>query len=103
MISPPIVGVPALAWCSCGPSSRMCCPNSFTRRYSMNFGPRKMQISIAAIPAIRTSPIAGLHQVGERLRNRLEAGRARALDENRVAGLQPRRQELGGLGRVGDE
>ncbi len=56
MMSPPMVGVPAFAWCSCGPSSRMCCPNSLTRRYSMNFGPRKIVISIAAMPAIRTSP-----------------------------------------------
>ena len=56
MISPPIVGVPAFSWCSSGPSSRMCWPNSFRRRYSMNFGPRKMQISIAAMPAIRISP-----------------------------------------------
>src|SRR5215213_5522837 len=116
MIRPPIVGVPALAWCSWGPSSRMCCPNSLTRRYSMNFGPRKMQISIAAIPAISTSPISGvassapvgargirlrlaptlasggdIHQQGQGLGNRLEAGRARALDEDDVAGL-----ELGG-------
>ena len=66
MISPPIVGVPALAWCSCGPSSRMCWPNSFTRRNSMNLGPRKMQISIAAMPAISTSPIEQLLQASRR-------------------------------------
>src|SRR4051812_46492335 len=102
-ISPPIVGVPALVWCSCGPSSRMCWPNSRTRRNSMNLGPRKMQISIAAIPAIRTSPIAGLHQLRQLLGDGLETGRARALDEDRVAGLQPRRQQLGRLVWVGDE
>src|SRR6478609_5773344 len=84
MIRPPIVGVPALAWCSCGPSSRMCCPNSLTRRYSMNLGPRKMQISIAAMPAISTSPI---EQLPESLGDDLEAGRARALDQDRVAGF----------------
>src|SRR5215207_9065435 len=88
MISPPMVGVPALAWWSWGPSSRMCCANSLTRRSSMNFGPRKMQISIAAMPAIRTSPI---EQHLQRLGDRLEAGRARALDEDGVTGL-----ELGG-------
>src|SRR4051794_19133033 len=87
-IRPPIVGVPALAWCSCGPSSRMCWPNSLTRRNSMNLGPRKMQISIAAMPAISTSPI---EQFLQGLRYRLEAGRARALDQDRVAGF-----ELGG-------
>src|SRR3984885_10507873 len=96
MITPPIVGVPALAWCSCGPSSRMCWPNSRTRRYSMNLGPRKMQISIAAIPAISTSPISGrpsdqLRQLGG---DGLEAGRARALDEDGVAGLQAGGQQL---------
>src|ERR1700749_5065921 len=102
-ISPPIVGVPALAWCSGGPSSRMCCPNSFTRRYSMNFGPRKMQISIAAMPAIRTSPITRLHQLRQLLGDPLEPGRARALDQDCVAGPQPRRQQLGRLAGVGDE
>src|SRR3954451_9801192 len=99
MISPPIVGVPALVRCSCGPSSRMCWPNSLTRRYSMNLGPRKMQISIAAMPAIRTSPMIGrllvasgeLEQLRQRHRHRLETGRARALDQDRVAGV-----ELGG-------
>src|SRR3954453_3821681 len=102
-ISPPIVGVPALVWCSRGPSSRMCCPNSFTRRYSMNLGPRKMQISIAAMPAIRTSPIVGLQQLRQLLGDGLQAGRAGALDEDRVARLQPRCHELGGLGRAGDD
>ena len=56
MMIPPIVGVPALAWCSCGPSSRMCWPNSRSRRNSMNFGERKMQMSRDAVPAMRTSP-----------------------------------------------
>src|SRR5262245_32947914 len=94
MISPPIVGVPAFAWCSCGPSSRMCWPNSFTRRNSMNFGPRKMQISIAAMPAIRTSPI---EQLPEGLRDRLQARRARALDEDRVPRLELGGEQLGRL------
>ena len=40
-IRPPIVGVPAFAWCSCGPSSRICWPNSRTRRQWMNFGPEE--------------------------------------------------------------
>ena len=57
MMIPPIVGVPALAWCSCGPSSRICWPNSRRRRNEMNFGDRKMQMSNEAVPAIRTSPI----------------------------------------------
>src|SRR3977135_506632 len=92
MISPPIVGVPALAWCSCGPSSRMCWPNSLTRRSSMNLGPRKMQISIAAMPAIRTSPTARRsQQLLEADADALGAGRARARDQDRGAGL-----DLGG-------
>src|SRR3954451_14972202 len=102
-ISPPIVGVPALVWCSCGPSSRMCWPNSRTRSNSMNLGPRKMQISIAAMPAIRTSPIAGLHQLRQLLGARLQARRARALDQDSVARFQARGQQIGGLGGVGDE
>src|SRR3954453_15615207 len=102
-IRPPIVGVPALVWCSCGPSSRMCWPNSRTRRNSMNLGPRKMQISIAAMPAIRTSPIADLHQLRQLLGNGLEAGRSRALDQDRVAGFQLRGQQLGGLVGIGDK
>src|SRR6478736_5361199 len=103
MIRPPIVGVPALAWCSCGPSSRMCWPNSLTRRYSMNLGPRKMQISIAAMPAIRTSPmigrvrgaLRGIQQLPERLGHGLETGRARALDQDRVAGFGLRGEPFG--------
>ncbi len=54
--SPPIVGVPALPWCPAGPSSRMCWPNSFRRRYSMKRGPRNMQMSREAMPPMRTSP-----------------------------------------------
>src|SRR3954463_68626 len=94
MISPPIAGVPALAWCSCGPSSRMCWPNSLTRRYSMNFGPRKMQISIAAIPAIRTSPIEQRLQL---LGEGLEPGRAGALDQDHVPRAELGAEQLGGL------
>src|SRR2546430_1063537 len=72
----------------------MCWPNSFTRRYSMNLGPRKMQISIAAIPAIRTSPIEQLLQA---LSHGLQAGRAGALDQDRVAGLELGCEQLGRL------
>ena len=55
---PPIVGVPAFSWWPSGPSSRMNWPNSRLRRNAMNFGDRKMQMSSAAVPAIRTSPIS---------------------------------------------
>src|SRR3954447_19557040 len=104
MISPPIVGVPAFAWCSCGPSSRMCWPNSFTRRYSMNFGPRKMQISIAAMPAIKTSPTVGSpQQVVQRDGHGLKAGRARALDQDRVARLELGGEQLGCLLGIADQ
>ena len=58
MMIPPIVGVPALMWWPWGPSSRMNWPNSRWRKKAMNFGDRKMQISSAAVPAIRTSPIS---------------------------------------------
>src|SRR3954465_7668114 len=102
-ISPPIVGVPALVWCSCGPSSRMCWPNSRTRRNSMNLGPRKMQINIAAMPAIRTSPIAGLQQLRQLLGDPLEAGRAPTLEQDSGGRLQACRQQLGVLVGIGDE
>src|SRR3954454_16544126 len=100
MIRPPIVGVPALAWCSCGPSSRMFWPNSLTRRYSMNLGPRKMQISIAAIPAISTSPIEQRLQL---LGEGLQPGRARALDQHHVSGAELGGEQLGRLLGVADE
>ncbi len=58
----------------------------------MNFGPRKMQISIAAIPAIRTSPIEQIPPA--RSATRLEPGRARALDEDDVAALELGGEEL---------
>src|SRR4051794_15969715 len=96
MISPPIVGVPALAWCSCGPSSRICWPNSRSRRNSMNFGDRKTQISSDAVPAISTSPIR------QRLRHDLEADAPRALDEQHVARLDQLAGQRRGLGGVGD-
>ncbi len=67
----------------------------------MNLGPRKMQISIAAIPAIRTSPIRPAP--AQLLGDRLEAGRARALDQDGVARLELGGQQLGRLGRVGDQ
>src|SRR5262245_26920258 len=51
---PPIVGVPCFRWCSAGSSARMCWPNSFRRRNSMNFGPARMEIAIARMPAART-------------------------------------------------
>src|SRR6185503_18045847 len=104
MIRPPIVGVPALAWCSWGPSSRMCWPNSLTRRNSMNLGPRKMQISIAAIPAISTSPTVGRsQQLLEGHGDGLEAGRARALDQDRVAGLELGGEQLRRLLGIADQ
>src|SRR5690242_16514844 len=95
MMIPPIVGVPALAWCSCGPSSRMCCPNSRARRNSMNFGDRKTQMSSEAVPAIRTSPIS------QRLRDRLEPDPAGGLHEHEVARPEQLAGERGGSGRVG--
>src|SRR4029079_9382139 len=99
MMIPPIVGVPALAWCSCGPSSRICCPNSRARRNSMNLGDRKTQISSDAVPAIRTSPMrSGLLQ---RLGDDLEPDAARALDEKEVGRLEHLFHQRGGLACVG--
>src|SRR6266516_6736218 len=105
----------------------MCWPTSLTRRYSMHFGPRKMQISIAAIPAIRTSPMAGRallcspaanrirygfavgsasggpSQLRQRLRHRLQTRGARALDNDRVARLELLGEQLGRFPGVADQ
>ena len=57
MISPPIVGVPAFAWCSSRPLlADLLAELALAAGSSMNFGPRKIVISIAAIPAIRIAP-----------------------------------------------
>src|SRR4051812_47299105 len=94
MMRPPIVGVPALPWWPAGPSSRMCWPNSFSLRYSMNLGPRNMQRSSEAMPAMRISPSMSGREYP------LETGRARPLHEDAVAGpgqlLQHRAGLLGG-------
>src|SRR4051794_2902060 len=95
MMIPPIVGVPALEWCS-GPSSRMFWPNSRARRKAMNFGERKMQISSEAVPAIRTSPTS------QRLRDGLEPDPARCLHEYDVAGGDELADQRRGGGRVGN-
>ena len=80
MMIPPIVGVPALTWCLAGPSSRMNWPNSRCCRKAMNFGDRKMQMSSAAVPAMRTSPMARYdpRRGAQALRDDLEADAARA-------------------------
>src|SRR5919109_1076434 len=97
MMIPPIVGVPALAWCSCGPSSRICWPNSRSRRNSMNFGERKTQISSDAVPAIRTSPMrSGLQRLGDDL----EADAARTLHEHDVTLRQQLACQRGGLAHL---
>src|SRR4051794_38223650 len=96
MMIPPIVGVPAFAWWPSGPSSRMCWPNSRTRRKAMKRGLRKTQMSRAAVPPIRTSPTS------ERLGDRFESDASRGLDEHGVALGHELLDELGGGGGVRD-
>src|SRR4029079_19217079 len=84
MMMPPIVGVPAFAWCPSGPSSRMFWPNSRARRKEMNLGDRNTQMSSEAVPAIRTSPMSGSSR--ERFGDGLEPDPARGLDKHDVAG-----------------
>src|SRR4051794_37266827 len=98
MMMPPIVGVPAFSWWPSGPSSRMFWPNSRRRRYEMNFGLRKMQMSRDAIPAIRTSPTLGAQFLGDDF----EADAARGLHEHGVALGQPRPQLRGDVGGAVD-
>src|SRR5918998_5116952 len=83
-------------------------PNSRRCRNAMNFGDRKMQMSNAAVPAMRTSPMVALPLLRARrlqaLRDDLQADAARALDEQRVAGREQladeRRRGAGVIGRV---
>src|SRR3989441_2418291 len=82
---PPMIGVPCLVtWCW-GPSSRIVCPYSLRRRKAMKRGPARMEISIAARPAIRTRTKLGLDR-RQRFRDRFEPHRPRTLDENGVSG-----------------
>src|SRR5437588_4939819 len=99
---PPIVGVPCLAtWCW-GPSSLMCCPNSFLRRNSMNFGPTRIDTIRATSAAIRTLVTA--RSPPQRLCDDLEPDRAGRFHEHGVARaheLARDRDRLGGVGRPG--
>jgi hypothetical protein len=51
MRTPPIVGVPRLAWCDCGPSSRISCPYFKRRSPSMTRPPKTSEMSSAVIAA----------------------------------------------------
>src|SRR5256885_5479345 len=82
---PPMIGVPCLVtWCS-GPSSRIVCPYSLRRRKAMKRGPTRIEISIAARPAIRTRTKLGLHR-RQCFRYRLEPHRPRTFHEHGVPG-----------------
>ena len=94
--SPPIVGVPCLAmWC-CGPSSRMCWPNSLRRRNSMKRGPIAMEMIERDRGSDEDADHAPLPE--QSVRHDLEADRARALDEDRVARPDEAEGERRGLG-----
>src|SRR6266536_2955964 len=95
-----MIGVPCLATWRSGPSSRMVCPYSLRRRKAMKRGPARIEISIAARPAIRTRTKLGLHR-RQRFRHLLEREHAGALDEYAVARLQLLPQRLDRLGGVG--
>ena len=75
MSSPPIVGVPCLTKWPAGPSSRIGCPYSRRRRKRMKRGPAAIEITIATMPAIRTSTITRV-TARERLGDALEAEHA---------------------------
>src|SRR5919197_566271 len=100
--SPPMIGVPCLVtWCS-GPSSRIVWPYSLRRRNAMKRGPARIEISIAARPAIRTRTTLGGHR-RQRLGDRFQPQRAGAFDEHAVAGLKLVAERLGGLSGVADD
>jgi hypothetical protein len=52
MSRPPIVGVPALMKCACGPTSRMFWPTDRRRSVRMNHGPRRNEMASAVTAAI---------------------------------------------------
>src|SRR5262249_56124291 len=79
-----MIGVPCLVEWASDISSRMCCPYSRRRRKAMKRGPARIEISIAARPAIRTRTTLGLHR-RQRFRYRLEPHRPRTLDQDSVA------------------
>jgi hypothetical protein len=51
MSTPPIVGVPRLAMCVCGPSSRIICPTFRRRSARMTRPPKTSEIKSAVIVA----------------------------------------------------
>src|SRR5262249_57571129 len=79
-----MIGVPCLVEWASDISSRMCCPYSRRRRKAMKRGPARIEISIAARPAIRTRTTLGLHR-RQRFRYRLEPHRPRTLDQDTLA------------------
>src|SRR5688572_7243522 len=93
---PPIVGVPCFTRCPAGPSSRLCCPSSFSRRNLMNFGPATIASSIPRMAARMTLANLGPDE-GEGLGDRFEADGARTFHEHAVSGadeLVEERQRL---------
>ena len=93
MISPPIVGVPALAWCSCGPVLADVLAELLDPQVFDEFGAEEDadQHRRHARDQDLAHQRRSSSQLRQRLGDRLEAGRARALDQDGVARL-----ELGG-------
>src|SRR6478736_907209 len=52
---PPIVGVPRLTWCDCGPSSRMNWPHPMRRNSRMNSGVRNSVKASDNAPAVSSA------------------------------------------------
>ena len=66
--SPPIVGVPALARCVCGPSCRITCPiwNSRRRRISIGPSTRLSASAVTLAPAVRNTTTTSASTRGSR-------------------------------------
>ena len=109
MATPPMVGVPRLVRCRCGPSVRISCPNPRRRKKATTNGVTSIEPSSEKTAAMRIVftprrlPLPGvglapgqaaLIILGERECDPFEARRTRGLDEHDVCGPQLGPQQI---------
>src|SRR6266571_7242623 len=92
MMTPPIVGVPDLAWCRCGASALMTC-RALRARSTRMIGPPIARATASASSSGSGSRL-GIRQFPD---DQLELHATRRLDEERIAAPQAVLERLGGL------